>query len=60
MRDVAAAARCAASTEYFFRHAAVDNLVHNPVEICPALLPPPPEALARIVDASFLSRRGAG
>jgi len=48
-----------AGWEKFFRRTAVDNLVHNPVEICAASLPPPRAALARIADASFLSSRGA-
>jgi len=42
-----------------FRHAAVDNLVHNPVEIFPAPLQPPRAALAPVADASFLSSGGA-
>jgi hypothetical protein len=43
----------------FSAHTAVDNLVHNPVEICAARAPPPRAALARAVDASFLSIGGA-
>jgi hypothetical protein len=38
---------------------AVDNLVHNPVEIFPAPLPPPRAAPVQRVDASFLGSGGA-
>jgi len=42
-----------------FWHAAVDNLVHNPVEIFPAPMQPPRAVLATAADASFLSSGGA-
>jgi len=57
MRDVAAAAR-GHPLEKYFRRTAVDNLVHNPVEICAAPLAPPRALPAHVADASFLSSRG--
>jgi len=42
-----------------FGLAAVDNLVHNPVEIFPAPRQPSRAVLARSAGASFLSSGGA-
>jgi len=50
---------CPRRCEKIFGHAAVDNLVHNPVEISPALLQPPRAVVAPVADASFLSSGGA-